>query len=145
MAGRARRAAGTETGFEVLLRWSGIRRRRPEKDIADFDAGVTLKVIGLTRTLGRPKVRSVGKGRTITVLRSGMLALTAGQEPVWSDRVGKGTATLRGPLALLGDGDRMPVTRKFALFQLTTADGTFDLAVPKKDVALIRHAFASLS
>ncbi|WP_262412688.1 hypothetical protein [Actinacidiphila acidipaludis] len=45
-----RRAAGTETAGDVLLRWTGLRRRSAEQDRKDLDAGETLVVSAFSRT-----------------------------------------------------------------------------------------------
>nr|WP_168486585.1 hypothetical protein [Streptomyces sp. RLB1-33]QIY67920.1 hypothetical protein HEP84_08365 [Streptomyces sp. RLB1-33] len=47
-----RRSAGPETLVDVLLRWAWIRRRTPARDIADFDGGQPLRVVGFTQSIG---------------------------------------------------------------------------------------------
>lgn len=36
---------------------------------------------------------------------------------------------------------KLPLGPKFERYELVTADGTFDLALPKKDRELVRHVF----
>ncbi|WP_329350874.1 hypothetical protein OG226_32255 [Streptomyces sp. NBC_01261] len=84
---------------------------------------------------------SVGKGRQIARLRSGQLRLAVGEEPVWTDRRGERTASLRPPFSLKPTGVKLPLGPKFERYELVTADGTFDLALPEKDREPVRHAF----
>jgi hypothetical protein len=137
----ARRAAGTLTGVDVLLRWTGIRRRTSAQDIEDFENGQALLVAGFTKSIGGAAMSSVGKGEQIARLRSGQLRLTLGEEPVWTDRRGDRTASLRPPFSLKPTGVKLPLGPKFERYELVTADGTFDLALPKKDRELVRHVF----
>ncbi|WP_234047064.1 hypothetical protein [Streptomyces adelaidensis] len=58
-----RRSAGTEIMLDVLLRWTWIRRRTPAQDIADFDGGQPLRVVGFTKSIGGAVEVSVGKGK----------------------------------------------------------------------------------
>ncbi|WP_405993298.1 hypothetical protein [Streptomyces sp. NBC_00986] len=137
----ARRAAGTLTGVDVLLRWMWIRRRTSAQDIEDFENGQALLVAGFTKSIGGAAVSSVGKGKQIARLRSGQLRLAPGEEPVWTDRRGDRTASLRPPFSLKPTGVKLPLGPKFERYELVTADGTFDLALPKKDRELVRHVF----
>lgn len=138
----ARRAAGTQTMLDVLLRWTWIRRRTPARDIADFENGQVLRVVGFTKNIGGTVTRSVGNGRSIARLRQGNLRLALGEAPVWSDRRGDRTATLHPPFRLKLTDAKVPMARKFDRYELVTADGRYDLAVPKLDGELIRHVFA---
>lgn len=137
----ARRAAGTLTGVDVLLRWTWIRRRSSAQDIEDFENGQALLVAGFTKSIGGAAMSSVGKGEQIARLRSGQLRLALGEEPVWTDRRGDRTASLRPPFSLKPTGVKLPLGPKFERYELVTADGTFDLALPKKDRELVRHVF----
>ncbi|MBK3579983.1 hypothetical protein JHN63_40585 [Streptomyces sp. MBT65] len=137
----ARRSAGTETGVDVLLRWTWIRRRTPAQDVEDFRNGQALLVAGFTKSIGGAAMSSVGKGKQIARVRSGLLRLAAGEEPVWTDRRGDRTASLRPPFSLKPTGVKLPLGPKFERYELVTADGTFDLALPKKDRELVRCAF----
>lgn len=139
----ARRAAGTQTMLDVLLRWTWIRRRTPAQDIEDFENGQALRVVGFTKNIGGPVTRSVGKGKSIARLRQGHLRLAVGEAPVWSDRRGDRTATLRPPFHLKLTAGKVPMAPKFDRYELVAADGTYDLMVPKMDGELIRHVFAS--
>lgn len=140
---QARRAAGTQTLLDVLLRWTWIRRRTPAQDIEDYDNGRTLQVVGFTKNLGGVVTRSIGQGRSIDRLRQGYLRLTPGQAPVWSDRRGDRTATLNPPFQLKPAAGKAPMARKFDRYELTTADGTYDLMVPRTDGELLRHVLRS--
>ncbi|MFG2373643.1 hypothetical protein ACGFY9_19485 [Streptomyces sp. NPDC048504] len=137
----ARRAAGTLTGVDVLLRWTWIRRRTSAQDIEDFENGQALLVAGFTKSIGGAAMSSVGKGKQIARLRSGQLRLAVGEEPVWNDRRGDRTASLRPPFSLKPTGVKLALGPKFERYELVTADGTFDLALPKKDGELVRHVF----
>lgn len=136
-----RRAAGTLTGVDVLLRWTWIRRRTSAQDIEDFENGQPLLVAGFTKSIGGAAMSSVGKGKQIARLRSGQLRLAVGEEPVWTDRRGDRTASLRPPFSLKPTGVKLPLGPKFERYELVTADGTFDLALPKKDGELVTHVF----
>lgn len=140
----ARRAAGTQTTLDVLLRWTWIRRRTPTQDIEDFENGQVLRVVGFTKNIGGEVTHSVGNGRRIARLRQGYLRLAVGEAPVWSDRRGDRTATLRPPFRLKLTAGKVPMARKFDRYELVAADETYDLMVPKMDGELIRHAFASV-
>jgi len=137
----ARRSAGTETTLDVLLRWTWIRRRTLAQDIEDLRNGQTLLVVGYTKSIAGAEMASVGKGKQIARLRSGFLSLSLGEEPRWNDRRGDRSASLRPPFSLKPTGEKVPMARKFERYELVTADGTFDLAVPKKDGELVRYAF----
>ncbi|MGW3633202.1 hypothetical protein ACWD7F_24080 [Streptomyces sp. NPDC005122] len=137
----ARRSAGTETGLDVLLRWTWIRRRTPAQDIEDFKNGQPLQVVGYTKTIGGTAMVSVGRGKSIARLRSGYLRLTVGEEPVWSDRRGSRSATLRPPFGIRPTGEKVPMAGKFEKYEVVTAEGTYDLAIPKRDAELVRYAF----
>ncbi|MFF1739195.1 hypothetical protein [Streptomyces mirabilis] len=139
----ARRAAGTPTMLDVLLRRTWIRRRTPAQDIEDFENGQALRVVGFTKNIGGEATHSVGKGRTLARLRRGHLRLAVGEVPVCSDRRGARTATLRPPFRLKPTAGKAPMAPKFDRYELVTADGTYDLMVPKLDGELIRHVLAS--
>ena len=135
----ARRAAGTRTALDVLLRWTWIRRRTPAQDIEDYENGRTLQVVGFTRNIGGVDTRSIGGGRSMDRLRQGHLWLALGQAPVWSDRRGDRTATLNAPFQLKPAAAKAPMARRFDRYELVAADGTYDLVVTKLDGELIRH------
>ncbi|MGQ4479319.1 hypothetical protein [Streptomyces sp. SAS_276] len=140
--GRAvvRRAAGTQTMLDVLLRWAWIRRRTSARDIADFDSGQPLRVVGFTQSIGGTVKVSVGKGRQVARLRQGYLRLAVGEAPVWSDARGGRSATLQAPFRLKPAGGKVRLAPKFERYELVTGAGTYDLAVPKTDGKLVRHA-----
>ncbi|WP_231976470.1 hypothetical protein [Streptomyces sp. 3214.6] len=125
----------------MLLRWSWIRRRTPAQDIEDFKNGQPLQVVGFTKSIGGVAVVPVGRGKEIARLRQGYLRLAVGEDPVWADRRGGRGATLRPPLRLKLTGEKVPMASKFERYELVTADGTYDLAVPKKDGELVRYVF----
>ncbi|MEU9327709.1 hypothetical protein AB0D91_28515 [Streptomyces canus] len=136
-----RRSAGTETMVDVLLRWTQIRRRTPARDIADFDDGQPLRVVGFTRSIGGAVKVSAGQGRQIARLRQGHLRLAAGEPPLWKDARGNRSATLQAPFRLRPAGGKLRLAPKFERYELVTGAGTYDLAVPKKDGELMRHVF----
>ncbi|MFH9969880.1 hypothetical protein ACH4PR_53285 [Streptomyces mirabilis] len=136
-----RRSAGTETLVDVLLRWAWIRHRTSARDIADFDGGQPLRVVGFTHSIGGTVKVSVGKGKQIARLRQGYLRLAAGEAPVWSDTRGGRSATLMPPFRLKPTAGKVRLAPKFERYELVTGAGTYDLAVPKKDGDLVRHAF----
>ncbi|WP_405834794.1 hypothetical protein [Streptomyces sp. NBC_01176] len=123
----------------MLLRWTWVRRRTPAQDIEDFRNGRPLQVVGFTRSIGGAAMVSVGRGKQIARLRSGSLRLVVGEEPVWSDRRGSRSATLRPPFGIKPTGERVPMAPKFEQYEVVTADGTYDLAIPKKDAELMRY------
>jgi hypothetical protein len=139
----ARRSAGTETMLDVPLRWTWIRRRTSAQDIEDFGNGQPLLVVGFTKSIGGTATAAVGKGRQIVRLRQGNLLLAVGEEPVWSDRRGGRSASLRPPFALKFTGEKVPMAPKFERYDLVTADGTYDLAVPRNDGELVRYVFGA--
>jgi hypothetical protein len=144
MENNARRAAGTMTFVDALLRWAFVRRRSAEGDRADLDAGQTLIVAAFSKSLGGEAMIPAGKGRQIARLKAGYLHLAPGQAPVWGERTGARQSTaLVAPLSLRGEGERVPAARKFRRFELVTGQGTFDLAVPLADVALVTYALST--
>ncbi|MFD8814729.1 hypothetical protein ACFV23_25375 [Streptomyces sp. NPDC059627] len=133
-----RRSAGTETMVDVLLRWAWIRRRTPARDIADFDGGQPLRVVGFTQSIGGTVRVSVGRGKQIARLRQGYLRLAAGEAPV-SDARGGRSETLQGPFRLKPAAGKVRLARKFERYELVTGAGAYDLTVPRKDGELVRH------
>ncbi|MGW3287340.1 hypothetical protein ACWDR3_22155 [Streptomyces sp. NPDC001002] len=129
--------------LDVLLRWAWIRRRTSAQDIADLRDGQVLQIAAFTRSIGGAAMVSVGKGKQIARTRSGQLRLAVGEDPVWNDRRGSGSATLRPPFLLKATGEKVPMAPKFDRYELATADGTYDVAVPKKDSDLVRYVFDS--
>ncbi|WP_262412687.1 hypothetical protein [Actinacidiphila acidipaludis] len=84
-----------------------------------------------------------GQGRTVLLSKRGDLRLTAGRPPVWVQRTGgAGTVELVPPFALRGEGGKVPGGPQFRRYELVTGDGTYDLAVPLKDLELVRYAMA---
>ncbi|MDV9171346.1 hypothetical protein R6V09_14600 [Streptomyces sp. W16] len=125
----------------MLLRWTWIRRRTLAQDIEDFRNGQALLVVGYTKSIAGVAMASVGKGKQIARLRQGFLSLALDEEPRWSDRRGDRSASLRLPFSLKPTGVKVPMAPKFECYELATADGTFDLAVPQKDGELVRYVF----
>jgi hypothetical protein len=123
-----------------LLHWTGIQRRTPARDLEDFRNGRTLQVVLFTQSIGGAALMSVGKGKQVPRLKSGLLHLAHGQAPVWHDRRSGGSAVLHAPFELAPHGKKLKLAPKFDRFELATADGVFDMAVPKKDVPLVRFA-----
>ncbi|MFD4785653.1 hypothetical protein ACFWN1_00885 [Streptomyces sp. NPDC058459] len=136
-----RRSAGTETLLDVLLRWTWIRRRTPARDIADFDSGQPLRVVGFTQSIGGTVEVPVGKGKQVVRLRRGYLRLAVREAPAWSDTQGGRSATLQAPFRLRPASRKVRLAPKFERYELVTGAGTYDLAVPKRDGELMRHAF----
>ncbi|MFG2785845.1 hypothetical protein ACGFY7_49530 [Streptomyces prunicolor] len=135
-----RRSAGSESLLDVLLRWTWIRRRTPVRDIADFDSGQPLRVVGFTQSIGGTVKVSVGKGKQVARSRQGYLRLAVGEAPVWSDARGGRSATLQAPFRLKPAGGKVRLAPKFERYELVTGAGTYDLAVPTQDAELLRHA-----
>ncbi|WP_329456287.1 hypothetical protein [Streptomyces sp. NBC_01497] len=138
---KTRRTAGTATFLDVLLRWTWIRRRTTEKDIADLEQGWSLEMVAHSRTVGLPKTVRVGKGKQINALKIGRLALSPDGGMVWSAQRGGEAVPLTGPFALSEEPTGKSVL-KFAVYELETGGGTFDVAITKVDVGLLRHACA---
>ncbi len=133
MAPNIRRAAGTQTFFDVLKVWSGIKRPNPSQDLDDFAAGMTLVVSCFLRPLGDTAARSP----------LGMLHLTQGQPVTWQ-RSRREPVALRPPLTL-ADSDEKANQPTLAAFNLVTASGSFGVQIPKLDVGLVRHALTAQS
>jgi hypothetical protein len=133
MASNIRRAAGTQTFFDVLKIWSGIKRRNPAQDLDDFAAGVTLEVSCFSRPLGDTAARS----------QLGTLYLTQGKPVTWQ-RSGREAVTLRPPLTLADSGDKARQST-LAAFNLLSASGSFSVQIPKLDIELVKHALAQAS
>lgn len=83
----------------------------------------------------------VGNGKQVARLRQGYLRLAAGEAPVRSDARGGRSATLQAPFRLKPAGGKVRLAPKFERHELVTGEGTYDLAVPKRDGELVRHAF----
>jgi len=102
-------------------------------------------VAAFSKSIGGQEVVSVGRGRKIPRLKAGYLHLAAGQRPVWVGRAGKRhSAELVPPLALTGEGERVPAARKLRRYTLATGNGAFDVALPKVDVELVRYALSTV-
>ncbi|MEU1496269.1 hypothetical protein [Streptomyces sp. NPDC005732] len=78
---------------------------------------------------------------SIARLTSGYVRLAVGEQPVWSDRRGSRSATLKRPIGIRPTGGKVPMARKFERYEVVTAEGTYDLAIPKRDAELVRYAF----
>jgi hypothetical protein len=128
----------------LLLRWAWIRRRTASQDIEDFRSGQRLQVVGFTRDIGGAVMVSVGRGKQIARTRQGFLRLAVGEVPVWSDRRGGRSVSLRPPFGIKATGEKVRMGPKFERYELVTADGTYDLAVPKKDAELVRYVFGQV-
>ena len=115
MATNVRRAAGSQTFFDVL---------------DDFAAGRTLEVSCFSRQLGEAGARS----------QLGTLCLTRGA-PVTSRRRGEEAVILRPPLTLADSAEKARQPQLTA-FDLVTASGSFSVQIPKLDVDLVKHALA---
>ncbi|WP_405590511.1 hypothetical protein [Streptomyces sp. NBC_01190] len=89
--------------------------------------------------------KSIG-GQSTPRTAFGALHLTAGQAPLW----GRGPAgtkqrvTLAPPLSLEGEGERVPLMRKFRGYTLVTGDGSYDVVLPEADTVLVRHALGTV-
>ncbi|MEU5493466.1 hypothetical protein [Streptomyces griseofuscus] len=128
--------------MDVLLRWAWIRRRSSAQDIEDYRNGQPLQIVGFTKSIGGAVMMSIGQGRKIARLRGGFLRCALGEMPVWTDRTGgKKSASLSPPFALRAVEAKVRMAPKFERYELSTADGTYDLAVPKKDAELVRYVF----
>jgi hypothetical protein len=125
-----RRATGTKNFSDVLLHWLWLKRRTPAQDIADFAAGVTLKVMCFSRPWGATARSQVG-----------CMYLTEGLPITWQTAGGQ-AVTLHHSLALTPSGE--PTWHwKFSAFRLDTATGPLGVKLPKTDVELVNHALAS--
>lgn len=140
-----RRAAGTQTMTDVLLRWTWIRRRSPEGDRRDFEAGQTLVVRAMSKSIGGEIPMSIGRGRQVTRPKPGDLHLCADRPPTFVLLRGGAATALPAPLELRGEGERIPLAVKFRRFTLISGDTTHDLVIPAADADLVRHALAAAS
>ncbi|WP_244174538.1 hypothetical protein [Streptomyces murinus] len=101
-----------------------------------------MQIVGFTKSIGGAVMTSIGRGKKIARTRSGFLRCAPGEMPVWTDRTGeKKSVLLRPPFALEPVDDKVPMASKFERYELSTADGTYDVIVPKKDAELMRHVF----
>ncbi|MFC9075779.1 hypothetical protein ACFTY7_01755 [Streptomyces sp. NPDC057062] len=133
----SRRAAGTQNVTDVLLSWTFIRRRSVEQDAADLLQGQVFEVAALSKTIGRTVLLNVGKGRQIQHLKIGSLFVAQGQPLVWRERRTKQETVLHGPFALTKLDKKVPLNGRLAYYELTTADGSHEVALPKKDAPLV--------
>jgi hypothetical protein len=140
-----RRAAGTQTAIDVLLRWTWIRRRSPEGDLRDFEAGQTLVVRALSKSIGGESMTNLGRGRQVARPKAGDLYLCADEPPTFVPLRGGSATSLAAPLELRGEGERIPLAVKFRSFTLISGDVEHHLVIPAVDVALVRHALAAAS
>ncbi|MEU1616476.1 hypothetical protein ABZ479_04135 [Streptomyces sp. NPDC005722] len=136
----ARRAAGTPNAVDLLLSLTFIRRRTPERDAADLLEGQVFEVAALSRTVGRVVMLNVGKGRQIQHLKIGSLFVAQGQPLVWRERRTRQETVLGGPFALRRLDKKVPLNGRLAFYELTTADGSHEVALPKKDAPLVSLA-----
>ncbi|MET9364467.1 hypothetical protein ABZX93_26610 [Streptomyces sp. NPDC006632] len=128
MTSNVRRAAGTQTFSDTLLRWLWIKRPSTAKDSEDYLAGTTLKVSCFSRTLAEGSARR----------QPGYLHLTHGQPITWH-RSGGRSVVLSPPFALRPSQARSGHW-KLACFDLDTAEGSRDLVIPKADAVLVQQA-----
>ncbi|MFJ4844066.1 MULTISPECIES: hypothetical protein [unclassified Streptomyces] len=94
--------------------------------------------IALSKTLGHVASLNVGKGRQIQQLKPGRLLVAHGQPLVWQERRTKQETVLTGPFTLTQRDKKLPLNGgRFAFYELTTADGSHEVALPKKDAPLV--------
>jgi hypothetical protein len=129
VASNSRRAAGTQTFTDVLKVWFGNKRPNPAQDVADFAAGMTLKVSCFARSAGALTAR----------YRLGELHLTRGAPLTWHPR--GDAVTLRHPVTLTDSGKARDT--RFAAFQLVSASESYDVELPLADVPLVKYALAA--
>ncbi|MFE0632558.1 hypothetical protein ACFW3D_37085 [Streptomyces sp. NPDC058864] len=135
----ARRAAGTQNLTDVLLALSFIRRRSPEQDAADLLRGQVFEVAALSKTIGRTVMLKVGKGKQIQHLKIGSLFVAQGAL-MWRERRTGQETVLSGPFTLTQLDKKVPLNGRMAFYELTTADGSHEIALPKKDAPLVMIA-----
>ncbi|MFE9568877.1 hypothetical protein ACFYMW_10350 [Streptomyces sp. NPDC006692] len=131
MSSKIRRAAGTQSPSDVLIRRLWIKRPSAAKDAEDYAAGTTLKVTCFSRTVAGASGRR----------QLGYLHLTHGQPITWH-RAGSQPVLLRAPFVLT-PSEVSSGHRKLAAFDLNTADGPRDLAIPKADRDPVERALKS--
>jgi hypothetical protein len=133
----ARRAAGTQNVTDVLLTLTFIRRRTPEQDAADLLQGQVFEVAALSKTIGRTVLLNIGKGRQIQHLKIGTLFVAQGQPLMWRERRTGQETVLNGPFTLKQLDKKLPLNGKLSFYELTTVDGSHEVALPKKDAPLV--------
>ncbi|MDX3077738.1 hypothetical protein ACIP98_25335 [Streptomyces sp. NPDC088354] len=138
----SRRAAGSHNAIDLLLSLTFIKRRTPARDAADLLQGQTLELVALSRTLGRVVLLDLGKGRQIQHLKIGALFVTQGRPLVWRERRTKQETVLDGPFTLTRLDKKVPLNGRLAFYELTTADGSHEVALPKKDAPLVLLAIS---
>ncbi|MFD3451566.1 hypothetical protein ACFWVC_05245 [Streptomyces sp. NPDC058691] len=93
--------------------------------------------MALSKTLGRVVLLNIGKGRQIQHLKIGALFVAQGRPLVWRERRTKQETVLNGPFTLTRLDKKVPLNGRLAFYELTTADGTHEVALPKKDAPLV--------
>ena len=127
MTSSVRRASGTRSPSDVLMRAIGVNRRTSADDLEDYRKGVALKVTCLIRTAGADQ-----QGVPI----NGSLYLRQGEEIAWhpnNDNVGRG---FPGPLRVTGRSESR--FGPYAAFELSTGSGPVTAFIPKADVPLVK-------
>ncbi|MEU6341495.1 hypothetical protein ABZ883_11175 [Streptomyces sp. NPDC046977] len=139
----ARRASGTKNSSDFLLALTFVRRRTPEKDAADLAKGQVFELASLSKTIGGVALISVGKGKQIERLKIGSLFVAQGQPMIWRERRTGNETLLNGPFRLMPLEKKVPLNNRMGFFELSTADGTHELTLPKKDAPLVELAIAA--
>ncbi|MFE2303773.1 hypothetical protein ACFXAW_36910 [Streptomyces sp. NPDC059445] len=133
----ARRASGTQNVTDLLLALTFIRRRTPERDAADLLQGQVFEVTALSKTIGRTVLLNIGKGRQIEHLKIGSLFVAQGQPLMWRERRTGQETVLNGPFTLTQLDKKLPLNGRLSFYELTTVDGSHEVALPKKDAPLV--------
>jgi hypothetical protein len=128
MTSDTRRASGTRSPADVLLRAIGLRRRTPANDLNDLASGVTFKVTCLIRT-------SDAGPKSLPI--NGSIYLSEQSEPEWRPYNERGGHSFPGPLRVTGPSESRRA--QFAAFQLSTAVGIVTAFIPKSDVPLVKQ------
>lgn len=141
MAIAPRRTAGTHNARFGFLTRFGIWRRRPTKDLARFDAGISFKMVGMSKTLVGARPIKRRQGGEFLVLRRGVIQFAHGAPITFTLATGtRDTVTLRPPIGLALTAKKIPLGGRFGTFTLTTADGQHELVFPRQDEELFHRA-----
>jgi hypothetical protein len=139
-----RRASGTKNATDLLLSLTFLRRRTPQQDAADLANGQTFEMASMSKTLGGEAPISLGGGKKVLRLKSGRLVVARNRPLVWRDRQSGSEMVLNGPFTFTALDKKVAMSNKMAYFELTSAEGTHELILPKVDAPLVELAIAAV-
>ncbi len=144
MTTASRRASGSWNAVDLLLKLTFIRRRTPQQDAVDLANGQAFEVFSMSKHLGGEAPISVGGGKQILRLKAGRLIVARNRPLIWRDKQGLTEAVLNGPFTLTALDKKVPLSNRMGLFELTSAEGTHEMILPKADAPLVELAIAAV-